>query len=415
MVDQDIVFVLCIQLWIITADGVNVALNKPAELSKQYQWSDGDDTAERAVDGNINQDLNRNSCFHTDISPTNWWYVDLQRIYRITKIKVYNRLDCCSERSRNLTVLLGNSLDNMTQMVYWPDPIGAIKCLSMPVNTKGRYVKLVQEANDYFHLCEVQVFAPADDNECDARGGCEARGGCDANADCINTKSGNSCQCKTGYHGDGKQCSECGKGVYGVNCEGKCGQCTDDECHPETGECLRGCLAGYTGPLCKDNCSDGYFGANCTIQCGHCLLGKPCDKFTGQCVEGCDKDFVGGDCMTGIPEFVLPTVICVTLFLTVVVIFLVYMKRRPPTNETEPNEQKQHPLQTLSDLVTEQGQGQPKHQNIENNKEEHDCDIPVIVYESLNMYVNDNLAEDMYQELEPYKTEGLHGRHSAVL
>lgn len=46
--------------------------------------------------------------------------------------------------------------------------------------------------------------------------------------------------------------SGCPKGLYGVACNTKCGNCRElGQCHHITGACVSGCDAGYEGALCK--------------------------------------------------------------------------------------------------------------------------------------------------------------------
>ncbi|XP_053392862.1 fucolectin-1-like [Mercenaria mercenaria] len=143
---------------VVTAD-TNVALGKPAKLYYACPHPNMTDTGYKAVDGNTNQTMMGNSCFETGPNLSNWWYVNLGKIYEITEVKLYNRIDCCSERAKNIFIMIGNSLEELKPVDYSPDPIGAIKSFFMFPNTKGKYVKLQHEANTVFHLCEVKVFA----------------------------------------------------------------------------------------------------------------------------------------------------------------------------------------------------------------------------------------------------------------
>ena len=71
----------------------NLAYGKPA--TQGPRTNDYHDAA-RAVDGNINQELNHSSCAHpydpdyTDGSA--WWQVDLQQIYVIISVNITNRI-----------------------------------------------------------------------------------------------------------------------------------------------------------------------------------------------------------------------------------------------------------------------------------------------------------------------------------
>ena len=72
----------------------NVALSKPtAQSSTGYGGS-----SSRAVDGNTDGNWNRGSVTHTNHESNPYWQVDLEEIYKIDTIVVYNRNDCCSIR-----------------------------------------------------------------------------------------------------------------------------------------------------------------------------------------------------------------------------------------------------------------------------------------------------------------------------
>ncbi|XP_053379729.1 fucolectin-like [Mercenaria mercenaria] len=138
----------------------NVALNKPAYISSKH--SEGT-VASLAVDGNLEQKLfghgKKANCFHTHDtpSPNNWWSVDLQQVYNIERMTFYNRIDCCSERAI-FAIQVGYSTDSMTKVGFVKE-MGSTKTVTMPPNTNGRYVKLVQPGTSWFHLCEVEVYA----------------------------------------------------------------------------------------------------------------------------------------------------------------------------------------------------------------------------------------------------------------
>ena len=52
--------------------------------------------ASRAVDGNINPNIDDGYCAHPDSKDTSvraWWYVDLEGTYRVAAIVLFNRLE----------------------------------------------------------------------------------------------------------------------------------------------------------------------------------------------------------------------------------------------------------------------------------------------------------------------------------
>ena len=54
--------------------------------------------AKRANDGNTDQNFKSNSVAHTETETDPWWMVDLRETKDISKIRVFNRLDCCGDR-----------------------------------------------------------------------------------------------------------------------------------------------------------------------------------------------------------------------------------------------------------------------------------------------------------------------------
>jgi hypothetical protein len=66
-----------------------------------------------------------------------------------------------ASRANNVQVLLGNSLDSLTEVAFSAGQIENIWSVPLPAVTLGRYVKLVHKGHRQFHLCEVQVFATA--------------------------------------------------------------------------------------------------------------------------------------------------------------------------------------------------------------------------------------------------------------
>uniref|UniRef100_A0A8W8NR64 Receptor-type tyrosine-protein phosphatase T n=1 Tax=Magallana gigas TaxID=29159 RepID=A0A8W8NR64_MAGGI len=91
----------------------------------------------------------------------------------------------------------------------------------------------------------------------------------------------------------------CKGGWYGKDCRQPCvGHCRDGiTCNHVTGQCDKGCDAGWTGVLCIKACANGTFGYNCTKNCsGHCLNHSSCNKQTGHCDNGCNPGYTNDGC-----------------------------------------------------------------------------------------------------------------------
>ncbi|XP_077147958.1 fucolectin-like [Ranitomeya variabilis] len=116
-----------------------------------------------AIDGNLDSDFSHGSCSHTDGDFSPWWRVDLLKSYRINRITITNRNDCCEERLNGAEILVGDSLynngnNNPRCAVVTTIPRGATKVF-LCHDMVGRYVNvIVRGRKEYLHMCEVQVF-----------------------------------------------------------------------------------------------------------------------------------------------------------------------------------------------------------------------------------------------------------------
>ena len=59
------------------------------------------------MDGNTSGDHMRKTCTHTTGEDDPWWRVDLGSSYLVNQVVVYNRVDCCSGRLRNMEIRIG--------------------------------------------------------------------------------------------------------------------------------------------------------------------------------------------------------------------------------------------------------------------------------------------------------------------
>ncbi|NNE66638.1 MAG: hypothetical protein HKN33_08725, partial [Pyrinomonadaceae bacterium] len=79
----------------------NLALNKAATQSSDFGGDLG--YASAAIDGFTDGNFSVGSVTHTAEGPNKgtrdpWWEVDLGSVFEISKVKIYNRTDCCGER-----------------------------------------------------------------------------------------------------------------------------------------------------------------------------------------------------------------------------------------------------------------------------------------------------------------------------
>ena len=76
----------------------NIALGKQANQSSTHHIYD----AGKAVNGNFSY----YNFSHTGYTKPFWWMVDLQKVYSIGEIKLYNRRDCCRRSLHTVCIFL---------------------------------------------------------------------------------------------------------------------------------------------------------------------------------------------------------------------------------------------------------------------------------------------------------------------
>jgi hypothetical protein len=92
-----------------------LALNKPTKQSSQFNVFASD----KAVDGNINGDLNNGlSCTHTNNDVNPWWAVDLEFAQDIIGGAIVNREDCCRKIYFPILLIKNPHLQKKTQLFF---------------------------------------------------------------------------------------------------------------------------------------------------------------------------------------------------------------------------------------------------------------------------------------------------------
>jgi hypothetical protein len=134
-------------------------------------------TADRAVDGNTDGVFNDNSVSHTDLESSPWWQIDLESSQTISKLRLWNRTDCCSSRLADYFVFVSDtdfrSISNdpivlaadsrvHTYTYTLSGPATTFLTLDNALNPiQGRYVRVQLKDTGtprYLSLAEVQVF-----------------------------------------------------------------------------------------------------------------------------------------------------------------------------------------------------------------------------------------------------------------
>ena len=153
----------------------NLALGKPASQSASPYGGTG--TAAAALDGNTNGVWDAGSVSHTD-EHSPWWQVDLGGSFDIARIRIYNRTDCCRERLRGFYILVS---DMPWQGVPASGPVFGggphafggedFRDFTSSTNTRGRYVRIALDHDDYLSLAEVEVYGrPARESAVQVKG-----------------------------------------------------------------------------------------------------------------------------------------------------------------------------------------------------------------------------------------------------
>jgi len=180
----------------------NLALNKPTEQSSTYENDLDEYGPSRAVDGKF-KTFSHSSDPSTGV--TTWWQVDLEDLYEITGIVIFNRQDCCFERLNDFWIRLidadGSTVDERyitTAVNYYTEAYG------WKENILARYVRVDMPYKDdgYLHMAEVQVYGKGFNELGSTSGGSlqDCADGCNADATCISfeySKDGTACQRST--------------------------------------------------------------------------------------------------------------------------------------------------------------------------------------------------------------------------
>lgn len=64
---------------------------------------------DNAIDGSTSANYLRGHCTHTQLEINPWWAVDLTAEFRVSRVAVTNRGDCCEERLNRAEIRIGNS------------------------------------------------------------------------------------------------------------------------------------------------------------------------------------------------------------------------------------------------------------------------------------------------------------------
>ncbi len=143
---------------LVEAVGENVALGRPASQSSRSRWSKPDDPQ-----GGNNGKKTGSYGFHTNTEVNPWWQVDLEQTRHVREIRVFNRIDMCTERVRTLAVMVSEDGETwQTLHTQEGSKFGGIdgRPLIVPVDwVPARYVRVGLNEKQALHLDEIEVYA----------------------------------------------------------------------------------------------------------------------------------------------------------------------------------------------------------------------------------------------------------------
>ena len=148
----------------------NLALDKSTSQSSEDRWHKNDNwSADKAVDGNTDGDIDKGSVIYTGEENQPWWQVDLGAIYDFDKISIWNRTDSSYDSlsdfyifvsDKNLNLLYSkveDMLDDPAVSAYYVAQAGTQ--IDIEEAFSGRFVRIQLKAdNTRLQLAEVEVW-----------------------------------------------------------------------------------------------------------------------------------------------------------------------------------------------------------------------------------------------------------------
>jgi len=141
----------------------NIALSGQAFQSSTGTYEGITGYASRANDGNTDGSWVHYSVSHTNYNTNAWWRVQLNGVFEIDHIIIWNRNDSnrMSERLTNFTVsVLNSSMTSVFSKDFFTDggTFYSDLRIELPEGILGKYVQVQLNGTNYLHLAEVQVF-----------------------------------------------------------------------------------------------------------------------------------------------------------------------------------------------------------------------------------------------------------------
>jgi len=132
----------------------NIAVKGKA--SQCDNWAGNQGLAHLAIDGNTDGRWNSKSVTHTSkVGEDAWWRLDFSKSYYVSKIRIWNRVDCCSERLNGATVRLNGQKNTFVTLdTRKGNPI------EIKVDDVLKRIT-INGGDSYLSLAEVEVFGYA--------------------------------------------------------------------------------------------------------------------------------------------------------------------------------------------------------------------------------------------------------------
>ncbi|KAM4568066.1 uncharacterized protein V3H82_012297 [Fundulus diaphanus] len=129
------------------------------KASQSSTYTDGISyIADRAFDGN------HSTCSHTALQTNSWWRIDLQGVYNISCISIYNAGQNDNVNISGAKIYIGNTLQNNgtnnALVINITDfTKGQINVYELSPSVSGRYVTVIIPENKHMILCEINIAA----------------------------------------------------------------------------------------------------------------------------------------------------------------------------------------------------------------------------------------------------------------
>lgn len=134
-------------------------IGKPTYLSSTYSPLY---PGSLAIDGNTgNGRWESKSCTHTKNQLNPYWGVNLGKTYRIYSVKVYNRMDCCSDALSGFQIIVNDSNEKLVvESPQQPSMNGVADwTVTCPPTAVGQYVEVYLHKQSDLMICEVEIVA----------------------------------------------------------------------------------------------------------------------------------------------------------------------------------------------------------------------------------------------------------------